>query len=72
MRVFTSYESNLYHSLSGLRGGCRNDLKDGRRVLTCLIVYYHMEVTNKKVFESDTPDQSLCELEDFVFSRRRR
>lgn len=32
-----------------------------------------MEVTNKKVvFESDTPDQSLCELEDFVFSRRRR
>jgi hypothetical protein len=26
MRVFTSYESNLYHSLSGLRGGCRNDL----------------------------------------------
>ena len=24
------------------------------------------------VFESDTPDQSLCELEDFVFSRRRR
>jgi hypothetical protein len=31
-----------------------------------------MEVTNKKVFESDTPDQSPCELEDFVFSRRRR
>lgn len=32
-----------------------------------------MEVTDKKVvFESDTSDQSLCELEDFVFSRRRR
>ena len=24
------------------------------------------------VFESDTPDESLCELEDFVFARRRR
>jgi hypothetical protein len=24
------------------------------------------------VFESDTPDQSLCDLEDFVFARKRR
>ena len=24
------------------------------------------------VFESDTPDRSICELEDFVFSRKRR
>jgi hypothetical protein len=24
------------------------------------------------VFESDTPDASLCELEDFVFARSRR